>query len=105
MLHQWTRNMEPAPDVASAMFRDLYWYGTGDLTQDETGTVILVMDLFKFCIWKFKLKKRLPNIVMLTREVDFLFSVACSSSRKLRDKANSINLIANLMQVQAQAQG
>ena len=97
--------MKPAPDVASAMFRDLYWYGTGALTQDETGTVILVMDLFKFCIWKFKLKRRLPNIVLLTRELDFLFSVACSSSKKLCDKVNNINLIANLMQAQALAQG
>ena len=45
-MFQWTRQMNLAPDIDSQEFKQLYWFGSGMLTDDETGTVALCMDLF-----------------------------------------------------------
>ena len=50
----------------------LYWYESGNLTTDTSGTVCLLMDTFKYCLWKAKQRKRLPNPITIIRECEFL---------------------------------
>ena len=98
LLLQWSRALEPAPDIDSEDFRYLYWYGTGNLTSDESGTVCLAMDTFKYVLWKSKLRKRIPNITTVKRETEFLISLICLQSRKTGFRFRNINLVANYFQ-------
>ena len=99
LLLQWSRALEPAPDIDSEDFRYLYWYGTGNLTTDVSGTVCLAMDTFKYVLWKAKLRKRLPNITSVKRESEFLISLICLQSKKTGFRFRNTNLIANYFQV------
>ena len=98
LLRQWTSDLIPAPDINSLEFRKLYWYGSGSLTDDVSGTAALVMDIFKYAIWKSKQRRRLPNAATIKREVSFILEAASALSRKLRQKILNITLISNLLQ-------
>ena len=98
LLRQWTRDLNPAPDINSLEFRKLYWFGSGTLSEDESGTAALCMDIFKYAIWKSKQRRRLPNVVTIKREVSFILETASAQSRKLRQKILNNTLISNLLQ-------
>ena len=98
LLLQWSRSLEPAPDINSEDFRYLYWYGTGNLTTDASGTVCLAMDTFKYVLWKAKQRKRIPNISTVIRESEFLISLICLQSKKTGFLFCNINLISNYFQ-------
>ena len=56
------------------------------------------MDVFKYAVWKAKQRRRLPNIIMLSREITFILDLACEASVSFRHTTGNINLIANLIQ-------
>ena len=97
LLLQWTRELNPAPDINSHDFKQLYWYGSGTLSNDESGTVALCMDLFKYVIWKSKLRRRLPNFICVLREFSFLVETSCTLSRKVKHRLQNNNLLANFL--------
>ena len=96
LLFQWTRVFEPPPDINSLNFKKLYWYGYNDTSNDLSGTLCIVMDIFKYAIWKSKQRRHLPNILALSREISFILDVACTASRTFRLTTANINLISNL---------
>ena len=98
LLRQWTLDLNPAPDINSLEFQKLYWFGSGTLSDDESGTAALCMDIFKNAIWKSKQRRRLPNVVTIKREVSFILETASAQSRKLRQKILNNTLISNLLQ-------
>ena len=98
ILLQWSHALEPAPDINTEEFKVLYWYGSGNLTTDTSGIVCLLMDTFKYCLWKAKQRKRLPNPITIIRECEFLISIMCLQNRKLRDRIRNTNLITNFLQ-------
>ena len=98
LLLQWSCALEPAPDINSEDFRYLYWYGTGNLTTDISGTVCLAMDTFKYVLWKAKQQKRIPNISTVIRESEFLISLICLQSKKTGLLFCNITLISNYFQ-------
>ena len=97
LLLQWTRELNPAPDINSLDFKQLYWFGSGTLSYDESGSVALCMDLFKYVIWKSKLRRRLPNFIYVLREFTFLVETACTLSRKFTLRLQNNNLLANFL--------
>ena len=88
--------LEPPPDINSLNFKKLYWYGYNDTSNDLSGTLCIVMDIFKYAIWKSKQRRHLPNILALSREISFILDVACTASRTFRLTTANINLISNL---------
>ena len=98
LLFQWTRSLNPPPDINSLDFKQLYWFRSVPLSNDETGTVTLCMDFFKYVIWKSKQRRRLPNVISVSREILFLIESACAQSRVLRHLFLNNNLIENLFQ-------
>ena len=98
ILLQWSRALEPAPDINAEEFKVLYWYGSGNLTTNTSDIVCLLMDTFKYCLWKAKQRKRLPNPITIIRECKFLISIMCLQNRKLRDRIRNTNLITNFLQ-------
>ena len=98
LLFQWTRALVPPPDINSLNFKKLYWYGYDDIINDQTGSLGLVMDIFKYVVWKSKQRRRLPNSIMLSREIGFILDLACAENVSFRHTSSNINLIANLFQ-------
>ena len=56
------------------------------------------MDIFKYAVWKSKQRRRLPNFIMLSREISFILDLARSANVSFRYTTDNINLIANLFQ-------
>ena len=98
LLFQWTRELNPTPDINTPEFRNLYWFGQNESTEDPSGTIGIVMDTFKYVLWKFKQRRHLPNFISLSREITFLLNIACIRNQYFRHKSVNINLIANLFQ-------
>ena len=99
LLFQWTRKLNPAPDINAPEFRNLYWFCQSETTEDPSGTIGIVMDIFKYVLWKFKQRRHLPNFISLSRETTFLLNIACIRNQYFRHKSLNINLIANFFQV------
>ena len=98
LLFQWTRALVPPPDINTLNFKKLYWYGYDEISNDQTGSLGLVMDIFKYVVWKSKQRRRLPNSIMLSREIGFILDLACAENVSFRHTSSNINLIANLFQ-------
>ena len=98
---------EPVPDIDSRNFRQLFWYGT-EVTEDEAedGQLfpnanlpgLLIFETFRYTLWKFRLRRKVPNPAMLNREFDFALNLITIKSKKLRDSVASSNLLANFLQ-------
>ena len=98
LLFQWTRELNLTPDINTPEFRNIYWLGQNETTEDPSGTIGIVMDTFKYVLWKFKQRRHLPNFISLSREITFLLNIACIRNQYFRHKSVNINLIANLFQ-------
>ena len=95
----WTRALVPPPlDINSPYFKNLYWYGQDGTNIDLASTLCIVMDIFKFTLWKSKLRRCLPNIITLSREISFIIDVACTANASFRHNSGNINMISNLFQ-------
>ena len=97
LLFQRTRAFVPPPDINSLDFL-FYWYGNDDTNNDQSGSLCVVMDIFKYAVWKSKQRQRLPNIISLSRDISFILDLACTANVSFRHTTGNINLIANLFQ-------
>ena len=89
--------MEPVPDTESPEFANFYWFGvSGEVTQSRF--LPLIPDLFKYCLWKFKLKRKIPNLNVLLNQFEFLLEIFTTASRQLRNGLGQVNLISNFLQ-------
>ena len=50
LLFQWTRALVPPPDINTLNFKKLYWYGYDEISNDQTGSLGLVTDIFKYVV-------------------------------------------------------
>ena len=96
LLFQWTRAFVPPPDINSLDLKKLYLYGNDETNNDQSGSLCVVMDIFKYTVWKSKQRRRLPNIISLSREILFILELACAANVSFRHTTGNINLIANL---------
>ena len=65
---------------------------------DHACTLCIVVDIFKYLVWKSKLRRRLPNIISISREISFILDVANAANVSFRHNTGLINLISNLFQ-------
>ena len=79
-------------------FKKLYLYGNDETNNDQSGSLCVVMDIFKYAVWKSKQRQRLPNIISLSRDISFILDLACTANVSFRHTTGNINLIANLFQ-------
>ena len=97
LLRRWAELLEPAPDIDSPEFANFYWFGaSGD--ENHPTSLALLPDLFKYCLWKFKLKRKIPNPACLRNEFEFLLGIFTSASRKLRNSLENINMFNHFLQ-------
>jgi hypothetical protein len=96
---------EPVPDINSRIFRQLYWYGTGITDEeDESYTPnsniagLVVFDIFRYTIWTFRCKRKVPNVISFFREFDFSIALMLRKSRWITEIVAANNMFSNFLQ-------
>jgi Reverse transcriptase (RNA-dependent DNA polymerase) len=88
-------------DIDTEGGKNLYWYG---LIDNDTLTVrrhlsnVLVFDLFRYIVYKYRLKRRIPNIAIVVNEITFIVQCVCNVSRNINLSFVNNNLLAMLLQ-------
>ena len=98
-LRQWCSGMEPVPELDTVNGSNLYWYGSSTLetVENESKYINFLFDCFRFTIWKFRCRKKVPNYPALKRELDFLIHTSLGGSRSFSRKISEINMCSNLI--------
>ena len=91
--------MKPAPDLDSEDGRNFFWYGTlsRENLENDSKYINFLFDGFRFFIWKFRCRKRVPNYPAFKRELDFLIFNTLRGSQSFYRKIMNINLCSNLI--------
>ena len=91
--------MEPVPELDTVNGINLYWYGSSTLetAENESKYINFLFDCFRFTIWKFRCRKKVPNYPALKRELDFLIHTSLGGSRSFSRKISEINMCSNLI--------
>ena len=90
---------EPTQHTYSPSFQALYWYGVCPENIADNGYTLLVVDCFKYVLWKFKKRKKIPNLVSFNREYCFTLSTMTYMSKKVRIGKSNSNFLANFLPV------
>ena len=98
LLQQWCSIFEPPLQFNEPSFRQLYWYGINPAEETGSTPVIFVSDTFKYVLWKFKQRKKIPNFQTFIGEVFFVIQTAASNSQKICRGIAENNLITNFLQ-------
>ena len=98
-LNSFCARMEPVPDLNGNEGQLLYWYGSSnpDEADNDCKYVNLAFDCFRYILWKFKLRKNLPNANSFTREVEFLMWSSLRRNKTFKRKIEKINRLANVL--------
>jgi hypothetical protein len=88
-------------NIDTEIGKNLYWYGLHDndnLTVRRHLSNVLVFDLFRYIVYKYRLKRRIPNIAIILNEVIFIVQCVCNVSRNINLSFVNNNLLARLIQ-------
>jgi hypothetical protein len=84
-------NTDPDP-----IFDKIYWYGT-DENETKLATIVF-FDLFRYVLWKFKTRRRLPRIMELSDIFTSMLGTIVTIKPKLRTAIFNTRIIANVLQ-------
>jgi len=99
LLQQFANIFEPNLDIGSENFKKLYWYGGAEGVEGSGQYTLFIMDCFRFIIWNFKLRRKIPNWPLFERELFFLIETTVARNIGLRNSVLNTNLIANFLRV------
>ena len=99
LLRHFCSIFEPHLDIETETFKNLYWYGHDDGILDSGQYVLLIMDCFRFILWSFKKRRKIPNWLTFERELLFLIETTASRNIGLKNGILNTNLIANFLRV------
>jgi hypothetical protein len=68
-------------DVNSVEFKKLYWFGLRENKKNRQ-VWLLFFNVVRYSVYKFKLKKNIPNATSFLKEIVFRMSKICLASRK-----------------------
>jgi len=89
--------LEPAPAMDTNQFFNMYWYGCFDDNPNWEFTTNIVFDIFRFLIYKFKLRKKIPNSEQFFTEYKFILEITARKNLSLKVALLANNLIANIL--------
>ena len=98
LLQQWCAIFEPPLQINDPSFRQFYWYGINPVEENGSALVIFISDTFKYVLWKFKQRKKIPNFQAFIGEEFFIVQTAANNSQKIRCGIAENNMIANFLQ-------
>ena len=98
LLQQWGAIFEPPFNPNLPSFLQLYWYGSVEDQPFNPTAIIFICDCFKYVLWKFKQRRKIPNFVSFRSQLlEIIYNSSCmNKSLKLGIQNN--NLIANFLQ-------
>ena len=99
LLSQWCTNFEPQINLNSEDFIKLYWYGIPPEGIPALELIPLISDLFKFILWKFKSRKKIPNYPAFIAEFRFALSSLAAQSVRTRTALLNNIFFTNFFQV------
>jgi hypothetical protein len=89
---------EPAPDMREEKFKELYWFGISEEHIYYTKPILVCFEVFRYTLWKYKLRRKIPNRAKFIEEVRFQINVISDLNKYFRFGISGCNLIANLLQ-------
>ena len=100
LLHNLFRRLRlpiraPGPDPDAA-FDKMYWYGIDG--EEYFPALQIFFDLFRYCLWKFKTRRKLPRIIELSDIYLAILDTILTIKPKLRRLFFNNRLIANTLQ-------
>jgi len=97
LLNALAQKLEPRIPTDSELFKNLYWYGRFDENTAIESVLLLFFDTVRFLIWKFRYRRKVPNWLMLERELKFTLVCVFNLNQSIKTKAESANIISNLL--------
>jgi hypothetical protein len=85
----------PGPDPDNN-FDKIFWYGIDGTEHSQA--LQLFFDIFRYCLWKFKTRRRLPRIIELSDIFLAILDTILAIKPKIRRKIFNHRLIANILQ-------
>ena len=101
LLSQWCLNFEPQVAPGHADFKKLYWYGVPPDDIQPTDLIPIISDLFKYILWKYKVRKKIPNYPAFLAEYRFSISTMTAQNVRARLTLLNHNFITNFFQAQS----
>jgi hypothetical protein len=98
LMGQFILNLEPVPQLDTVEFRNIYWYGSYPENRFCEKQILFIMDCFRFTLWNFKLRRRIPNYLMFDRELKFLIWTTLDRTKELKYKIANTNLLASFVE-------
>ena len=102
LMSQWCSIFEPPLNINNQDFRNIYWYGCTAEEPDGSVPLTFVVDTFKYVLWKFIRRKKIPNFPAFRDELEFTITTAASLSKKLRYGITNNSMLTNFLQAQGQ---
>jgi len=90
--------MDPNPDPDTPEFKNMYWYGVSDENIYDSRAILIIFELFRYILWKFKTRRKLPSTEMFMRELLFIINIVAAQSREIHFSIERCNLVANFLQ-------
>ncbi len=87
--------LAPGPDPDNN-FDKIFWYGIDGTEHSQA--LQLFFDIFRYCLWKFKTRRRLPRIIELSDIFLAILDTILAIKPKIRRKIFNNRLIANISQ-------
>jgi hypothetical protein len=77
-------------------FNVVYWYGT--INQSLCLPTLFFFDTFRFCLWNFKIRKKIPRTESFMEMLTTVFSSVFLTNKKLRKKFDNVPHFNNFLQ-------
>ena len=97
LMEHFILRLEPVPNLDTVIFEDMYWFGRIVNERSAEPLLLFIMDCFRFTIWNFKVRRKVPNWPLFERELLFLISSTANRNTSLKYKLSACNLIANYL--------
>jgi hypothetical protein len=82
-------------DIDSIDFNLLYWFGIDNNDKAPQFVWLLFFDLFRYSIYRARLKKNVPNITIIKQSIEFWLDTLCNANKKLKTKLQNIEVLSN----------
>jgi len=96
LLTQLVNRLEPAPAI-NGQFFNLYWFGCYDENPQWEFTINIVFDVFRYLIYKFKMRRKIPSNIQFFSEMSFILETTAGKNQSIRTSLLANNFIGNVL--------
>jgi exonuclease III len=97
LLSQFLLLFEPQLSINQPQFKNIYLFGRNDVNRLYEEKILFIMDSFRFTLWQFKIRRKVPNWTVFKRELLFIIETSASRNTLLRSGIQRNNMLANFL--------